>query len=112
MSIGERPRGSAWPTLKPLYNSLPTTCPEDALGRIAKDIRPKLRGSDSAIVMVWDEDRVSYNPTAPFVNRVATKEGGYVLPAVDIVFALTPRGASNQGIAKGIPVGQYEIRHE
>src|SRR5215212_8561898 len=32
MSIGERPRGSAWPTLKRRYNSLPTTCPEDALG--------------------------------------------------------------------------------
>src|SRR5215213_4510674 len=48
MSIGEGSRGSAWPTLKRRYTSLPTTCPEDALERLEGRVTPRVLREVSA----------------------------------------------------------------
>ncbi len=77
-----------------------------SLEGIAEDIAPRLAGHDSAMVMVWDEDRVSYNPSMPFPMGVWTVGGGISPPAATITFALTSAGAWGEEM----PEGEYKIK--
>lgn len=73
---------------------------------IAEDIAPRFQGHDSAMVMVWDEDRASYNPGMPFPMRVSTAQGGFSPPAATITLALTSAGAAGWEV----PEDEYRIK--
>lgn len=73
------------------------------LERIAEDIRPRLRGYDHAMISVWDQNRATYDPSAPFSVRVS--EGTIPAPEATISLALTAEGAA----AWEMRPGEYEI---
>lgn len=70
---------------------------------IAEDIPPQLRGYDHVVIWVWDQDRATYDPSAPFSVRVS--EGTIPSPEASISLALTAEGAAPWETR----VGEYEI---
>src|SRR5919202_29336 len=62
-----RPRRSAWPTLKRLYNSLPTTCPEDALVSV---LYHALHGARTCEMYALDAEAAGDDELASFFRNV------------------------------------------